>query len=154
MKRTEKEWRKIVRLTRFASLSNDLESECSDVKKLIELLKNEHGLTDEDLQKELDRFKKKVEPKKEEIIKQKSSKIIRDIVKSLKKLENGKSLSTNDNREIYYMMQEILAIDYIIVNRVFQEEEEKANISHTIIYSTNSEMDDLGEHVYYFSFDK
>ena len=154
MKKTQQEWRKIVTLTNFASLSNNKGSECSEVEKLREILKKEHGLTEEDLRKELNRFKKEVAPQKEVIIKQKVDKIMREIVKGLKKLEKGESLSTSDNVEIYYMMQEILAIDYIITNQIFQEEEEKANVSHTIIYATDLKGNDLGGHTYYFSFDK
>ena len=152
MKRTEKEWRKIIQLTHFARLSIKPEQAAPTAEKMSEILKKDYALTDEDLQKELNRFKKDVLPKKEAIIKQKASKILRDIVKGLKKLEKGKSLSTNDNREIYYRMQEILAIDPKIANQALQDEEEKANVTHTKIHRTNMKGDDLGNHTYYFSF--
>ena len=152
MKKTEKEWRKVIQLAHFARLSIKPEQAAPTAEKMSEILKKDYALTDEDLQKELNRFKKDVLPKKEAIIKQKASKIMRDIVKELKKLEKGKSLSTNDNREIYYRMQEILAIDPKIANQALKDEEEKANVTHTVIHRTNMKGDDLGNHTYYFSF--
>lgn len=149
MKKTEKEWRKVIQLAHFARLSIKPEKAAPTAEEMSEILKKDYALTDEDLQKELNRFKKDVLPKKEAIIKKKASKIMRDIVK---KLEKGKSLSTNDNREIYYRMQEILAIDPNIANQALQDEEEKSNVTHTMIHRTNLSGADLGGHTYYFSF--
>ena len=148
----DKELQKIIQLTHFARLSINPEQAAPTAEEMSEILKKDYALTDEDLQKELNRFKKDVLPKKEAIIKQKASKIMRDIVKGLKKLEKGKSLSTNDNQGIYHRMQEILAIDPKIANQALQDEEEKANVTHTIIHRTNMKGDDLGGHTYYFSF--
>ena len=77
MKRTEKEWRKIIQLTHFARLSIKPEQAAPTAEKMSEILKKDYALTDEDLQKELNRFKKDLLPKKEAIIKQKASKIMR-----------------------------------------------------------------------------
>lgn len=156
MKKTEKEWRKIVQLTHYARLSSSnnpqqVSAKAEDFKKI---LKKEHGLSEADLQKELNKFRKEVLPKKETIIKQKAAEIMSDIAEGLKKLKKGESLNTSDNREIYHRMQEILAIDPNIASKAFQEEEEKANISHTMVHSTNLCGDDLGGHTYYFYFDK
>jgi len=152
MKRTEKEWRKIIQLAHFARLSINPEQAAPTAEEMSEILKKDYGLTEEDLQKELNKFKEEVEPKKESIIKKKAAKIMKDIVKGLKKLEKGAILSTNDNREIYHRMQEILAIDPKIANQALQEEQEKANVTHTKIHRTNMKGDDLGNHTYYFSF--
>lgn len=152
MKRTEKEWRKIIQLTHFARLSIKPEQAAPTAEKMSEILKKDYGLTDEDLQKELNKFKDEVEPQKESIIKKKASKIMKDVVKGLKKLKKGEILSTHDNREIYYRMQEILAIDPKIANQALQDEEKKANVTHTVIHRTNMKGDDLGNHTYYFSF--
>ena len=155
MKKTEKEWRKIVQLAHYARLSINPEQVSPEAEELGETIKKEHGLSETDLQKELKKFKEEVLPKKETIIRQKATEIIRDIEAGLKKLQKGESLSTNgDNREIYHRMQEILAIDPKIAGQALKEEEAKANISHTIIHRTNLNGDDLGGHTYYFSFDK
>ena len=156
MKRNEKEWRKIVQLTHYArlSLSSNPEQASPQAEEFKKVLKKEHGLSETDLQKELNKFKEEVLPKKETIIKQKAAEILSDIVEGLKRLKEGEALSTNDNREIYHRMQYILAIDPNVAGQALQEEEAKANITHTRVHATNLDGDDLGGHTYYFSFDK
>ncbi|MBQ2917572.1 MAG: hypothetical protein IJE59_05395 [Clostridia bacterium] len=153
--RTEKEWRKIVQLTYYARLSliSNSGDDGSEAKKFKRILKKEHGLSETDLQKELNKFKEEVLPKKETIIKQKAAEIISDIVEGLKKLKNGEFLNTDDNREIYHRIQEIIAIDANLANEVLQEGVEKANITHRVVHTTNFCGDDLGGYTYYFSFD-
>jgi len=155
MKKTEKEWRKIVQLahyTRLASTDNPQQLS-SEMEKIKGILQKEHGLTQEELEMELQRFKKEVLPQKETLINKKVAEIVSDIVKGLKNLEKGEYLNTIDNREIYYKIQEVLAIDPVIGDKVLQKEEKKANIKHTVYYRSALLCDKCG-HTYYFSFDK
>ncbi len=156
MEKTEKEWRTIVLLAnykRLCSTGNSQETN-SERQKVKDILKGECGLSEEDLEKELQQYKEEVLPQKEAIIKQKAKDIMNDIVKALNEIKSDESLSTADNREIFHRMQEILALDGDIADEALQEEEKKANITHTLIHQTNLNGDDLGGHVYYFSFDK
>lgn len=154
MKKTEREWRKIVLLAHYKRLSSipKLQDEQKKIlQKVTNILKEEYLLSEEDLSKELQQYKTEVLPNRENVIRQKSSELFGDIVTELKKMKTDESLSTHDNPEIRNRLEEIIAMGG---GQILEEEERKVNVSHTMFYQTNISGDDLGGHTYYFSFDK
>lgn len=157
MEKTEKEWRKIVLLARYNSLRSDVNSQETNndnILKVEDILEKEYDLSQKDLEEQLQQYKKDVLPQKEAIIKQRAKEIMSDIARELNEIRTDDSFSTADNREIFHRIQEILAMDGDIANEALQEAEKKANITHTMFHQTNLNGDNLGGHVYYFSFDK
>lgn len=148
----EKEWLKRIRLAKYKSLSLKEDNDSQKLMKWFEELLLEEGFTKEELQLELERFKREELPDKDEILKNKVGEIMYDIVATLeeKKPEKG-YISTSDYPEYYYRIQEVVAMDTELGPELLMEAERRANIEHSDYHNEDLQGNDIGNHTYYFS---
>lgn len=154
MEQTRQEWKKVVLLAHYNRLgsTNNLQKN-EMLEKVKSILLEEYGLSEEDLKKVMQRYQAEVLPQKEAIIRQKATKLFSDIVAEIKKMKRDESLSTDDYPEIRYRLQEIIAMDPKVANKILQEEEKNFNISH-VMFQWSDWIGNLDRQTYYFSFDK
>lgn len=152
--RTRQEWRKVLLLAQYTRLTSayDLqETEANFLQKVKSLLEEDFSLSEDDLEKALKKYQTEVLPKRDTIIRQKAADAIADISAGILKQRSSKilSVSENNNSDLYFRTQEVIAMGGW---QILAEEEKKANVTHTMFFSINSDGDDLGGHAYHFSF--
>lgn len=147
-----KEWLKRIRLAKYKSLSLKEDNDSQKLMKEFEELLLEEGLTKEELQLELERYKREELPNKDGILKNKVEEIMYDIVATLeeKKPENG-YISTSDYPEYYYRIQEVVMMDAELGGNLLMEAERRADLEHTSYHNEDLQGNDIGNYTYYFN---
>lgn len=152
MQNATEEWLKRLRLAKYKSLSLKEDNDSQKLMREIEELLLEEGFTKEELQLELERYKREELPNKDEILKTKVEEIMYDITTTLeeKKPEKG-YISTSDYPEYYYRIQEVVMMDTELGGELLMEAERRADLEHTSYHNVDFQGNDIGNYTYYFN---
>ena len=142
-------WLRKIRLAKYASLKlkeNKSEEELT-LMKAIENTLFDMGVNARAITNYVNNF---IQGNLEEKIAIKCNEIFDDI---LKKMETTRKevIDTKSFPEYYFKIQEVIAMDSDMAKNFLKEAEERVNVEHVLINSTDMEGNDRGGYTYYFS---
>lgn len=148
MKKEEQEWITTIRLSHYKWLCNNTSSlddmEKSMLIKIKQLLLDD-GITEETINQEVWKYSELNEEERKKQMKEKAEELVLQITSYL---ENVEEISSKDYPELYYRIQELLALDPHSANELIKEVFAQDGINHCM--NCNNSL--FGEPcTYYFS---
>ena len=142
-------WLRKIRLAKYASLKLK-ENKSEDEQTLMKAIENtlfDMGVNARAITNYINNF---IQGNLEEKMATKCNEIFDDI---LKKMETTRKevIDTKSFPEYYFKIQEVIAMDSDMAKHFLKEAEERVNVEHVLITSTDMEGNDRGGHTYYFS---
>lgn len=150
MNKAEKtEWLKKIRLTKYASLKLKSQKTKNDMELMtaIEQTLLDMGIGYDEINNYCDWLS---QDNLEERIALKCNEIFDDIVIKIESSKE-KTINTHTFPEIYFKIQEIIAMDSELASTLLEEAERQAHIEHVTFMNSDREGNDCGNYTYYFS---